>query len=118
MPYESYTYNLKQRWDSALALLMSMGWCVTFDTETYPEWLMPDRQAEKPSNWRKEKILDQLWGAKLSIKPPQPIPQLLEEKSKQSKPKSTNTNTKHSQLILTGIDIRSKRESLDVSQKG
>ncbi|OKH47632.1 hypothetical protein NIES2101_23200 [Calothrix sp. HK-06] len=110
-------YNLKQRWDSALALLMSMGWCVTFDTETYPEWLMPDRQAEKPSNWRKEKILDQLWGAKLSIKPPQPIPQLLEEKSKQSKPKSTNTNTKQSQLILTGIDIRSKRESLDVSQK-
>ncbi|BDA75832.1 hypothetical protein CAL7716_099980 (plasmid) [Calothrix sp. PCC 7716] len=107
-------YNLKQRWDSALTLLMSMGWCVIFDKETYPEWLIPNSEAEKPSNWRKEKILDQLWKAKLSILPPQPIPQLLQEKSKPSKLKPTDNQ---SQLILTRVDIRSTRVSKGVSQK-
>ncbi|MBO3458418.1 helix-turn-helix transcriptional regulator [Aetokthonos hydrillicola Thurmond2011] len=107
-------YNLKQRWDNALTLLMSMGWRVIFDDTTYPEWLKPDSQAEKPSDWKKEKIIDRLWKAKLTIKPPDPIPTLLAAKTEplQLKPVAPTK----SEPILTGTDIRKQREAKGVSQ--
>ncbi|MEL6162959.1 MAG: helix-turn-helix transcriptional regulator [Cyanobacteria bacterium J06628_3] len=108
-------YNLKQRWDSALTLLMSMNWRVIFDDTTYPEWLRPNSKAKKPSNSRKEKIIDRLWKAKITIMPPEPIPMLLTRKAAPSKLKSAK-RTK-SETILTGADIRKKREAKGVSQK-
>jgi DNA-binding transcriptional regulator YiaG len=107
-------YNLKQRWDNALTLLMSMHWRVIFDDATYPDWLRPDSQAEKPSDWKKEKIIDQLWKAKLTIKPPEPIPALLATKTepKQLKPIA---HTK-SEPTLTGAELRKQREAKGVSQ--
>jgi DNA-binding transcriptional regulator YiaG len=107
-------YNLKQRWDNALTLLMSMHWRVIFDDATYPDWLRPDSQAEKPSDWKKEKIIDQLWKAKLTIKPPEPIPALLATKTepKQLKPVA---HTK-SEPTLTGAELRKQREAKGVSQ--
>lgn len=107
-------YNLKQRWDNALTLLMSMRWQIVFDDATYPEWLQPNSQAEKPSDWRKEKIIDRLWKAKLTIKPPDPIPTLLANKiePRQVKPVA---RTK-SEPILTGADIRKQREAKGISQ--
>lgn len=107
-------YNLKQRWDNALTLLMSMHWRVIFDDATYPDWLRPDSQAEKPSDWKKEKIIDRLWKAKLTIKPPEPIPALLATKTEplQLKPVA---HTK-SEPILTGAELRKQREAKGVSQ--
>jgi len=107
-------YNLKQRWDNALILLMSMGWRVIFDDTTYPEWLRANSQAEKPSDWKKEKIIDQLWKAKLTIKPPEPIPTLLAAKSEPLQLKSFAPPK--SEPILTGADIRKQRESKGISQ--
>lgn len=107
-------YNLRQRWDNALTLLMSMRWQIIFDDATYPEWLRPNSEAEKPSDWKKQKIIDQLWKAKLTIKPPEPIPALLANKTEplQVKPAA---RTK-SEPILTGADIRKHREANGVSQ--
>lgn len=107
-------YNLKQRWDNALTLLMSMRWRVIFDDATYPDWLRPHSQAEKPSDWKKEKIIDRLWKAKLAIMPPEPIPALLAAKTEplQMKPVA---RTK-SEPILTGAEIRKQREAKGVSQ--
>ena len=106
-------YNLKQRWDNALTLLMSMGWQVIFDDATYPEWLRPNNQAEKPFDWRKEKIIDRLWKAKLTIKPPEPIPALLAAKTKplQLKPAVPKP------APLTANQVRKAREVKGWSQR-
>lgn len=71
--------DLRKRWDKALMLLQSLGWEIEFDPETYPEWLRPDSVAEKPKNWRKVKLIERLLNAKLTIKPPNPIPALLSQ---------------------------------------
>jgi hypothetical protein len=75
MPLQSKreAYDLKQRWDNALKLLTSIGWRVIFEDSTYPDWLRPVSLAEKPSGWKKEKIIDRVWRAKLTIMPPEPI---------------------------------------------
>lgn len=71
--------DLRKRWDKALMLLQSLGWEIEFDPETYPEWIRPDSKAEKPPNWRKVKLIERLLNAKLTIKPPNPIPALLSQ---------------------------------------
>ena len=100
-------YNLKQRWDSALTLLISMHWRVIFDDITYPTWLRSNSKAKKPSNWRKEKIIDRLWKAKITIMPPDPIPYLLLPKAEIPKLKSAK-RTKSAPLTAT--EVRTARE--------
>jgi DNA-binding XRE family transcriptional regulator len=107
-------YNLKQRWDSALNLLMSMRWQVIFDDATYPEWLRPNSQASKPSDWRKEKIIDRLWKAKLTIMLPEPIPALLASKTE---PLQLKPVTTLSLLPLTAAQVRKAREVKGWSQR-
>ena len=100
-------YDLKQRWDSAIKLLLKLGWQIVFDPETYPKWLKPDSKDKKPKGYL-EKLLD----AKLIIKPPAPIPELIASKAKpkrkplQSKAKVTSPpqNT-----CVTGSQIREAR---------
>ncbi|MGI2907621.1 helix-turn-helix domain-containing protein [Tolypothrix sp. VBCCA 56010] len=70
-------YDLKQRWDSAIKLLLKLNWQIVFDAETYPEWLRPDSLDKKPKGY-----LDKLLRAKLTIKPPAPIPELIASKAK------------------------------------
>jgi hypothetical protein len=48
-------YDLKQRWDNALKLLMKLRWQIEFD-ESYPEWLQPGSKATKPSDWKKSSL--------------------------------------------------------------
>lgn len=108
-------YELKQRWDNALKLLMNLGWQIEFDP-SYPEWLRPGSKAQKPSGWREVKIIDWLLGAKITIKPPAPIPELLAAKIKknkkpQSKPKLASS------ISLTGEQIRKAREGKGWSQR-
>ena len=40
-------YDLKQRWDNALKLLLNLKWQIQFD-EYYPEWLQPGSKEKKP----------------------------------------------------------------------
>ena len=106
-------YNLKQRWDSSLELLMSMDWQVIFDETTYPEWLRPNSKTAKPQGWRKKKIINWLLEAKLTIKPPEPIPALLKVKTKSKKLKSFTSKS----TSLTAIQVRKAREAKKWSQR-
>ena len=107
------TYELRQRWDNALKLLMNLGWQIEFD-DSYPEWLRPGSKAQKSVGWREVKIIDWLLGAKITIKPPAPIPELLAAKletKKSSKPNITSS------ISLTGDQIRKAREGKGWSQR-
>jgi DNA-binding XRE family transcriptional regulator len=84
-----------------------MHWRVIFDDTTYPTWLRPNSKAKKPSNWRKEKIIDRLWKAKITIMPPDPIPHLLLPKAELPKLKSAK-RTKSTPLTAT--QVRTARE--------
>lgn len=106
-------YDLKQRWDNALKLLLKLKWQVDFD-ESYPEWLRPGSEAPKPDDWRKVKVIDRLLAAKLVIQPPAPIPELLtsRESRTQARQLKSAATTK-----LTGDQIRRARESKKWSQR-
>lgn len=65
-------YDFKQNWDSALKLLMQLGWQIEFDPETYPELLRPDSEARKPRGY-----IDKLLAADITIRQPTPLPELV-----------------------------------------
>ncbi|MCV3217092.1 helix-turn-helix domain-containing protein [Plectonema radiosum NIES-515] len=99
-------YDLKQRWDNALKYLLNLGWQIAFDPETYPEWLRPDYTQKQPRGYFK-KLLD----AKITIKPPHPIPELIASKVKpkvqQLQPKTKDTTPED--IKLTGSQVREAR---------
>jgi DNA-binding XRE family transcriptional regulator len=107
------TYDLKQSWDSALSLLIQLGWQVQFDPQTYPEWLRPNAQQQLPKGY-----LDKLLDANLTIKPPVPIPELLatkvRPKIKPSQPKGKQESKPGSNL--TGSQVKEAREAKGWSQ--
>jgi DNA-binding XRE family transcriptional regulator len=80
--------DLKNRWNKALEMLVTLGWQIEYDPETYPEWLRSGSNAPKPENWRKVKVIERLLHAKLTIKPPHPIPGLLNNLREAKKPKA------------------------------
>jgi DNA-binding XRE family transcriptional regulator len=100
-------FSLKQRWDNALKhLLNKLNWQIAFDPETYPEWLRPEYTQKQPKGYFK-KLLD----AKLTIKPPHPIPELIASKVKpkvqQLQPKAKDTTPED--IKLTGCQVREAR---------
>ena len=110
-------YDLKQHWDSAIKLLLKLRWQIVFDPETYPEWLKPDCKDKKPKGY-----LNKLLDAKLTIKPPAPIPELIASKAKpkieqlqskvQPKIEQLQPKTKPKQLqhiSLTGSQVKEAR---------
>jgi DNA-binding XRE family transcriptional regulator len=106
-------YDLKQRWDVAITLLLKLGWQITFDYETYPSWLRPNSKEKKPRGY-----LDKFLNAKLNVKPPALILELttskLEAKAKRLKPK---TKDKAPQDIkLNSSQVREARIAKDWSQ--
>ena len=107
-------YDLRQRWDNALKLLLKLKWQIQFD-ESYPEWLQPGSKAKKPNDARKIKIIDWLLQAKLTINPPEPIPKLLAAKVQpklkaQKQMPATATG-------LTSDQIRKARNAKEWSQR-
>ncbi len=109
-------YELRQRWNKSLELLMNLKgqqWQIKFDDDSYPEWLRPLSKAEKPEGFKKEKIIDQLLKAKITILPPAPIPQLMEKLARRKPLKHLPTATKPK---ITGADIRKLREEKKISQ--
>lgn len=107
-------YDLKQRWDNALKLLLQLRWQIQFD-ESYPEWLQPGNNAPKPEDWRKIKIIERLLQAKLTINPPEPIPELLAAKV-EPKPKAQKLQPAAT-TKLTGDQIRKAREAKGWTQR-
>ena len=106
-------YDLKQRWDSAIVLLIQLGWQIEFDSKTYPEWLRPESEQQKPKGY-----LDKLLDAHLTIKPPNPIPELLAAKVKPkvnpSQPKAKRKQNRSTKL--TGSQVREARKAKSWSQ--
>jgi DNA-binding transcriptional regulator YiaG len=101
-------YDLKKRWDSALKLLISLGWSITYDSETYPQWLQPGDKGQKPKGY-----LDRLLGAKITILQPKPITTLLASKAKPI----TEKLTLPKQNPLTGLQLRETRKARGWTQK-
>lgn len=109
-------YDLKQRWDNALKLLMNLRWQIQFD-ESYPEWLQPGSKVKKPNGARKMKIIEWLLQAKITIHPPEPIPDLLATKVK-PKPKAKNQKrVSAARTRLTSDQIRKGRNAKGWSQR-
>jgi DNA-binding transcriptional regulator YiaG len=109
-------YDLKQRWDNALKLLKKLNWQIQFD-ESYPEWLQPGSKAKKPESARKIKIIEWLLQAKITIHPPEPIPELLATKA-QPKPKAKKTKQISTTATrLTSEQIRKGRNAKGWSQR-
>jgi hypothetical protein len=106
--------DLKNRWNKALKLLISLGWQIEFDPTTYPDWMQPDSQAAKPDDWRKVKLIERLLQAKLTIKPPHPIPSLLAKITESRKPKSPELPPVPE---LTAAQVKQGREKLGWSRK-
>ncbi|NJN13637.1 MAG: helix-turn-helix domain-containing protein [Richelia sp. RM1_1_1] len=111
-------YDLKKRWDSAIKLLLKLNWQIVFDSETYSSWLRPDCEEKKPKGYIKN-LLD----AKLTVKPPNPIPELiaskvtakrLKSKVKQSKPKTAPVPPQ--EVNLTGSQVKEARIAKGWSQ--
>ncbi|MDX2242511.1 MAG: helix-turn-helix transcriptional regulator [Leptolyngbyaceae cyanobacterium bins.302] len=106
--------DLKNRWNNALKLLMSLGWQIKFDPDTYPGWLRPGSTDPKPEDWRKIKVIDRLMQAKLTIVPPHPIPTLL---AKIKEPKKTKPLEITPVNELTGDQVRQAREQKGWTRK-
>jgi hypothetical protein len=106
--------DLKNRWNRALKLLISLGWQIEYDPQTYPEWLQPGSNAPKPDDWRKVKVIERLLQAKLTIKPPHPIPGLLATMKEPKKPKPLQPSPSEE---LTGDQVREARVALGWSRK-
>ena len=107
-------YDLKQRWDNALKLLMNIEWQIQFD-QTYPPWLQPGSKQKKPNEARTRKIIEWLLSAKITIRPPDPIPELLTNKVK-PRPQAK----KQKQISAAGItsdQIRKGRNAKGWSQR-
>ena len=107
-------YDLRQRWDNALKLLEKLKWQIQFD-ESYPEWLRPGSQKKKPQEARKMKIIEWLLQAKLTINPPDPIPELLSANVKRQ-PKAQKRIPRRA-TGLTSDQIRKARIAKGWSQR-
>jgi DNA-binding transcriptional regulator YiaG len=105
--------DLVDQWNEALKTLIKLGWTVDFDT-TYPEALRPDSQTRKPKGY-----INVLLESKLTIRPPAPIPELLDRKKfkkqgNRQKPKAQLLAV--SQSPLTAEQVREARKSRGWSQ--
>lgn len=107
-------YDLKKRWDNALKhLLNKLGWQIEFDQKTYPKWLRPDCKDKKPKGYFKK-----LLNAKLTIKPPAPIPKLITSKTKPGvrRLQSKTNDITPEDISLTSSQMREARTAKGWSQ--
>ncbi|MGF1536315.1 MAG: multiprotein-bridging factor 1 family protein [Elainellaceae cyanobacterium] len=109
--------DLKNRWNRALTLLVSLGWQIEYDDQTYPEWLQPNSKARRPSDWRRVKIIERLLQAHLVIRPPQPIPQLLAQVKSPQKLRSRRPQPALPSREITADEVREGRLNRGWSRK-
>jgi DNA-binding transcriptional regulator YiaG len=109
-------YNLKQCWDSALRLLERLNWEIEFDEQSYPESLRPESNQKQSKGY-----FDKLLIAKICIRPPDPIPELLsvniQSRTTRARRSQPQTKLKPSSCTeLTGELIKSARTAKGWSQ--
>jgi DNA-binding XRE family transcriptional regulator len=100
-------FQMKRRWDKALdQLLNKLNWQIAFDPETYPEFLRPGCKQKQPKGY-----FNKLLNARLTIKPPHPIPELIASKVKPklSKLQPKIKDTTPEDIKLTGSQVREAR---------
>jgi DNA-binding transcriptional regulator YiaG len=103
------SYDLKQRWDNALMLLMRLEWQINFDEQTYPEWLRPGSHERNRRGY-----FDKLLGAKITIKPIPAIQARLKRCREFSPPKLLHAAPS---TRLTGVEIRKARDAKGWTQR-
>lgn len=101
-------YKLKQKWDSALKLLTTLGWQIEFDPETYPEKLQPENKERNPKGY-----VDRWLAAKIIILQPEPIPVLLASKVEPQQLKPALPKP----VPITGASVRKAREGKGWNQR-
>jgi DNA-binding transcriptional regulator YiaG len=105
--------DLVDQWNEALKTLMKLGWTVEFG-ESYPESLRPDSQARKPKGY-----VNVLLKSKLTIRPPEPIPELLARKKpgRLSDRRKSKAQFPPAQTVaITSEQIKNARKSRKLSQ--
>ena len=117
---KSKAHRLKKRWDKAIEDLQNLDWQIQFD-ESYPEWLQPSSQRQKPSGSKKIPLIKHLLQAKIIIKPPEITPKLTGTR-KTSRHKTPNKTPKQkppttTPTQLTPNKIRQARKAQGWSQR-
>jgi DNA-binding XRE family transcriptional regulator len=110
--------DLVDQWTEALKTLMKLGWTVEFDPN-YPEALRPDSPTRKPKGY-----VNILLESKLTIRPPEPIPELLErrkggkmrDRRKPKAPLPTSAPRSSQAIPITGEQVREARKEKGWSQ--
>lgn len=105
--------DLVDQWNEALKTLIKLGWTIEFD-KAYPESLRPDSQARKPKGY-----INVLLESKLTIRPPEPIPELLDRKKsdkQKDRRKSKPQISAAPSPSITGKQVRDARKSRGWSQ--
>ncbi len=113
-------FKLTKRWNHSLEVLSGLkrAFQIEFDPATYRKELRPGSKAKKPRGY-----FEQLLAAKITIRPPDPIPDLLAKKTKpqstQAKLNSANrtvSSFKSPTNELTGTEIQKARKAKGWSQ--
>ena len=105
--------DLMDQWNEALKTLVRLGWTVEFD-QNYPESLRPDSQIRKPKGY-----INILLESKLTIRPPEPIPALLDRKkdSRFNDRRKPKPQVAAAPIIpISGDQVRDARKSKGWSQ--
>jgi DNA-binding XRE family transcriptional regulator len=105
--------DLVDQWNEALKTLVKLGWAVEFD-ENYPEALKPDSQTRKPKGY-----INILLESKVTIRPPAPIPELLDRKKLKAQDSLRKAKPQISSVPktpLTAEQVREARKSRGWSQ--
>jgi DNA-binding XRE family transcriptional regulator len=109
-------YDLKRRWDAALLELHKLRWRVEFDPETYPEDIQPDWALEDSTLTIKRKLPRGYWrqllNAKISIRQPEPISQLIAAGIERPREKPRVQTAR-----LTGAQVKESRRAKGWSQR-
>lgn len=103
--------DLVAQWNEALKTLIKLGWAIQF-CDSYPQSLRPDSQERKPKGY-----LGILLESKITIHPPDPIPELLS--SKRFDRSSSRRRLPPAALpaaAITGEQVRAARKNRGWSQ--
>jgi DNA-binding transcriptional regulator YiaG len=105
---------LKQKWDAALNLLKELSWHVSFDDSYLPEWQPGAKQSSRSGYFR------DLLNAKILIRPPEPIPQLIQRASTGKGLKGSTSASlllvRQQQASITPDQIKKARQKHKITQ--
>jgi DNA-binding transcriptional regulator YiaG len=104
--------DLVDQWNEALKTLVKLGWSVEF-ADNYAEALRPDSQTRKPKGY-----INLLLESKLTIRPPAPIPELLDRKKLKAQHASTKAKAQPlpPAAPITAEQVKEARKSRGWSQ--